>query len=293
MFMPLFIDRVFMDSILFILTLIVLGISSYTDLKTREVPDWASYAFLSSIFGIRLIFSLEYGFFILLSGILGFIVCFVFAHLLYYTRQWGGGDSKILMGMGASIGIAYPFTPASFNLVLFFIFLLFIGAVYGLSWMGVIALRNKMVFGKMFREKIHTYKKVQYGILVLTLISLVITFFSPLFWPFVILIPLFFYLLLFVSCIEEHFFHVQKPILQVTEGDWLAQEVYIHNRLLFSPKTLEKEDIATLHQLSAQHKLSTVLIKEGIPFLPSFCIAYIIIGILKYFPLFLPSFFAL
>src|SRR3989338_8381236 len=253
------------DILLISITLIVLLISSYTDIKTREVPDWLSYAFLTTTVGIRLIFSVEYGYSILLSGILGFLICFLLAHLLYYTRQWGGGDSKILMGMGASIGITYPFTPASFHLLLFFIFLLFVGAIYGLIWMCILAFRNSTLFLKTFKQKLNLHKHIHYLILSLTL-----SLFSPLFWPFVILILLFFYLLLAVSCIEEHFFHIQKPILHLTEGDWLAETIMISNRTIFHPKTLEKSDLTTLKNLHSQNKLSAVLIKEGIPFLPSF-----------------------
>ncbi len=266
-----------LDILLISLTLLILLISSYTDIKTREVPDWLSYAFLSTAFGLRLIFSIEYDYTILLSGLLGFLVCFLLAHLLYYTRQWGGGDSKILMGIGASIGITYPLTPASFNLLLFFIFLLFVGAIFGLIWMSILALKNKTLFLKTFTQKLHKHKHIHYLILTLTLFAILITLFSSVFWPFIILIPLFFYLLLAVSCIEEHFFHIQKPIPHLTEGDWLAQTISINNRTLFEPKTLEKSDLSTLKTLHSQNKLSAVLIKEGIPFLPSFLLAYIII----------------
>src|SRR3989338_395931 len=272
------------DILLISITLLVLLISSYTDIKTREVPDWLSYAFLTTAIGLRLIFSIEYGYSILLSGILGFLICFLLAHLLYYTRQWGGGDSKILMGMGASIGITYPFTPASFHLLLFFIFLLFVGAIYGLIWMCILAFRNSTLFLKTFKQKLNLHKHIHYLILSLTLLSLIISLFSPLFWPFVILILLFFYLLLAVSCIEENFFHIQKPILHLTEGDWLAQTITISNRTLFQPKTLEKSDLIALQKLHSQNKLSAILIKEGIPFLPSFLFAYFIILLLTNYP---------
>jgi len=272
------------DILLISITLLVLLISSYTDIKTREVPDWLSYAFLTTAIGLRLIFSIEYGYSILLSGILGFLICFLLAHLLYYTRQWGGGDSKILMGMGASIGITYPFTPASFNLLLFFIFLLFVGAIYGLMWMSILAVRNSTLFFKTFRQKLNQHKHIHYLILFLTLLSIILTLFSSLFWPFILLIPLFFYLLLAVSCIEEHFFHIQKPILHLTEGDWLAQTITISNRTLFQPKTLEKSDLIALQKLHSQNKLSAILIKEGIPFLPSFLFAYFIILLLTNYP---------
>ena len=98
-----------LDVTLIILALIVLFIASYTDLKTREVPDWLNYSLIFSAFGIRTIFSFELGWEIIISGLIGFVIALSIALLFYYTGQWGGGDSKLLMGMGAIIGVSYPF----------------------------------------------------------------------------------------------------------------------------------------------------------------------------------------
>src|SRR3989344_5425440 len=118
----------FLEPILIILTIITLLIASYTDIKTREIPDWLNYALLFSALGIRTIFSINHGYQILLSGILGLAVCFLIANLFYFTKQWGGGDSKLLMSIGAIIGISYPLTIQSLNLFFFFLLLLIIGA---------------------------------------------------------------------------------------------------------------------------------------------------------------------
>ena len=57
----------------------------------------------------------------------------------------------------------------------------------------------------------------------------------------------------------------------MTEGDWLAEEVVIQGKKVLKKKTLTNSDIEKLHT----HKISSVLIKEGIPFVPSFLIAYL------------------
>ena len=264
-----------LEIVLGVVTLVVLGAASYTDIRTREVPDWLNFAFLIGVLGIRGIFSLQYGWQILLSGMLGLLVCFLLANLLYYTWQWGGGDSKLLMGMGASIGVVYPLTAVSFNLPLFFIGLLLFGAVYGLIWMGVIAVLNRKRFLLQFQAKMKEKYVFHYMAVGISLAFGVVTWFVHLFWPFIVLPLLFFYLLLFVSCIEEEYFHKRILPARLTEGDWLAEEIRSNNRLLFQPKTLEREDLIVLQKMHGQGKLPTVLIKEGIPFVPSFLLAYV------------------
>src|SRR3989338_5965028 len=94
-----------LEPVLYGVALAALLAASYTDLKTREVPDWLSYGLIFSALGIRALFSLgELDGGILLRGLAGFAVFVAIAYLMYYTRQWGGGDSKLLMGLGAAIG---------------------------------------------------------------------------------------------------------------------------------------------------------------------------------------------
>src|SRR3989344_3227915 len=132
-----------MDVLLVTVVLIVLACASYTDLRTKEVPDWLSYGFIVAALGIRGIYSFQNGGQIIVSGLLGFAAFYLLALLFYYTHQWGGGDSKLLMGMGAALGISYPFTEVSFTLLWFFLLLLFSGAIYGMVWLGVIAVQRR------------------------------------------------------------------------------------------------------------------------------------------------------
>ncbi|MEK6938658.1 MAG: prepilin peptidase, partial [Nanoarchaeota archaeon] len=90
----------FLEATLIVVTLFALIIASYCDLKWREVPDWISYGLIFAALGIRAIFSLSSGWEIFISGALGFGVFLGLSCLLYYSYQWGGGDSKLLMGMG-------------------------------------------------------------------------------------------------------------------------------------------------------------------------------------------------
>ena len=65
---------------------------------------------------------------------------------------------------------------------------------------------------------------------------------------------------------------------QLTEGDWIAKDVKISGKYVTGPKDLgiEKKQIRKLIEFYKKGKIKKVLIKEGIPFVPSFFIAYVV-----------------
>ena len=65
---------------------------------------------------------------------------------------------------------------------------------------------------------------------------------------------------------------------KLTEGDWIAKEVKVNGKYITGPKDLgiEKKQIRKLVSLYKKKKVKKILIKEGIPFVPSFFIAYLV-----------------
>ena len=259
------------------ITLLALLIASYTDLKTREVPDWASYGLIFAALGIRLIYSLaERDGTILFSGILGFAVFFTLAFALYKAHQWGGGDSKLLMGIGAIIGITFPFDYSSWLLLWFFLSLLFLGAVYGLFWMAYFAVKKRKEFISSFKLMLKRYKIIHGMVWAVSLIlgfSLFLSYnFSSSLWLISFLIIIF-YLLMFVLSVENGCLFNKVHIHRLTPGDWLVTG----EKKAVKMKTLLKKDIWSLRTLHAKGKVHYVTIREGIPFIPSFLFAYLAI----------------
>ncbi|MBS3124489.1 prepilin peptidase [Candidatus Woesearchaeota archaeon] len=138
-----------------VITFAALLAASYCDLRTKEVPDWISYGLLFSVLGIELIASIVSGnWWIMASGVLGFLVLFIVGYLLYRLGQWGGGDTKLLMGLGAAIGISLPIQTSSWELLFFFFALLFCGAVYGLGWVVYLAIIKRKIVFRKFQEEL-------------------------------------------------------------------------------------------------------------------------------------------
>ena len=259
--------------------------ASYTDIKTREVPDWVNFGLIGIGFGINILFSVIYWKInFIISGIIGFAAFFVLAWVMFYTGQWGGGDSKILMGLGAVIGI--DIFSKNFFLAHFLINALLVGALYGILWSIFSIFRNKKKFFNNFKKSINSKKtKLAKKILLVLFIILVLL---------AVLVPDEFVklMILYLALISIIIFHLWVAIKavenacmlkyvlpkQLTEGDWIAKDVKVNGKYITGPKDLgiEKNKINKLIALYKQRKVKKILIKEGIPFVPSFFVAYVI-----------------
>ncbi len=263
------------------IALIALIVAALHDIRTREVPDWLSYALLAAALGVRAIYSLV---FLdeshILEGIYGFLPFFLLSLLFFYTGIWGGGDSKLLWGMGALIGMRLEFMP---DIVLFVLLLLSAGAVYGLVYSTVLAGRNWTSFLKSFRHVLRQYRMLRLGVGAVCILLLVLyTVFMPsgaLFLGGLLIIMLYLipYIFIFSKAVENSCMHRHIAPEKLTEGDWIVKDIVVSGKRITGPKDLgiSKEQIKELIRLKKQRKIKTVLVKEGIPFVPVFLLAYI------------------
>ena len=272
--------------ITFALSLIVLLIGSITDLKTREVPDWVNYGLISAGIGLNLLFTVIYqtpSF--IINSLVGLIIFFGIAYLMFYMGQWGGGDSKMIMGLGAAIGINVGSFSSEF-LFGFLINALFAGAIYGLLWSFYLAYKNRQKFRKEFKKVLSQEKseKIKWIILALTILSVIVFFIIKINYikilvlSFAFMVLTTFYLWAFVRAIEKSSMYKLVEPSKLTEGDWIVKDIYYRKEYITGPKDLgiEKKQIRRLIELYNKKKVGKILIKEGIPFVPSFFVAYVI-----------------
>ncbi len=268
------------ESIIFAIVLVALLIGTYTDLKTREVPDWLNYGLIFVGFGVRLIFSLAYrdpGF--ILEGVFGFVAFFIIALVMFYAGQWGGGDSKMVMGLGALIGL--ELSVSSF-LIGFFINIILFGALFGLLFSVYLAVKHRKRFAKEFSKRFAKKRWQKWSVWSATVLLLVISVFVPfsIKLPVVVLAGLIFisfYAFVYLKSVEASSMIKWVDPDDLTEGDWVVKDVVVGNKRICGPKDLglEMKQIKKIRRLKRQKKLKKVLIKYGIPFVPSFLIAFI------------------
>lgn len=276
------------EQILLIIGLFILVFATITDIKTKEVPDYLNYSIIVAAFGLRLLYSIsknEWSF--LLYGTIGFGVFVGIGYLMFYTGQWGGGDSKLLMAVGV-VFATYPTVLLNYfnpKLNWFFPFililnLLIVGGIYGLIYSGILAIKNRAYFSKEHKKLRKKRKMFGYISVFATIILIITGIFSPglLLTVFLItvgiLIFLFYQLWLFAKAVENGCMLVWTPTNKLIEGDWIAKAVKYKNKIICGPKDLgiEKNQIRTLKK----YKIKNVLVKHGIAFVPPFLISIII-----------------
>ena len=265
------------------LSFLVLVIGSITDLKTREVPDWVNYGLVLTGLGLNLLFSIIYSnSSFIISSILGLSIFFGIAYIMFYAGQWGGGDSKMLMGLGAMIGFDVGDASRQF-LFGFFINALFVGAAYGLLWSFYLVMKNRKKFWSEFTKALSGKNIVKIKKLLLVSLALFLALFllvDMIYLKILILSLAFlalstFYLWIFVKSVEKSCMLKLVEPSKLTEGDWIVKDIYINGKYAAGPKDLgiSRNQIKKLVQ---QKKIKKILIKEGIPFVQRFLIAFII-----------------
>jgi len=279
------------DVILLILGFLALIIGTYTDLKIREVPDYVSYNLIIAGIFLRLIDSIiksEWSSFYF--SFLWFIAFVIIAYIMFYSGQWGGGDAKLLMGLGMIFAIYPTFLLSYFNPDLsipfpltFLLHIFIFGAVYGLLWSLVLAIRHRKSFSESYsklRNESKLLRKISnilsYIFLLIALILLVIKLylFAILFIILGIVPLIFTFLFLFAKSVEQSSMIKYVGTKDLTEGEWIVDEIYHKNQYICGPKDLgiSSEQISLLRK----YKITKVKVKQGIPFVPAFMIAAII-----------------
>ncbi|MCX6711457.1 MAG: A24 family peptidase, partial [Candidatus Woesearchaeota archaeon] len=268
------------DITLVIIGLIGLILATLNDIKYKEVPDFLSYSLITIGLSLRLIYSLtykQYSYFIyaLIYG----LIFFGIGSLLYYTKQWGGGDTKLLTALSILFATK-PYFILQIKLPFFIILLINIlltGFIYSLIWSIILAIKNRYKFIEQYHLLSQKYKKFKIIALILALFVLMLMFLVNNNNLKLIIIALSFaiifyiYLFIFLKSVEKVSMFKLIPISKLTEGDWIASsEIKSQFKI---PKTgIEKQQI----NLIKKSKLKRILIKDGIPFVPPFLIGTII-----------------
>ena len=268
------------DIILVILAFIGLTISSIVDIKKREIPNWTNFSMVAAALAIRLMHStLTQEWYYFLYGLLGFAIMLAIGNLMYYTKQWGGGDSKLLFAIGA-IFATKPYFVKDFKLpflVTFFLAILMTGAVYSLVYSLVLAIQNRKKFWKELKYLNNKHRTLRTVVVFFAFIvaamgfSIISTASTPiLIFAAVLIISV--YWIMFAKAIEASCLIKSIPVSKLTEGDWILDEKIIKKYKI--PKTgIELKQIKALKKSN----IKKITIKEGIPFAPAFLITLIII----------------
>lgn len=264
---------------------LILALSSFYDLRKREVPDWLSYAFPVIILCISFFGALFSGSYSdLFSRIIGSILFGILGFLIFFFHLWGGADFKLMVGIGSLVGFGVSvYHPA----ILFLINILLVSALYNLvaclflifySWADFVKslrfVRSSFSFWldffvlgfAIFFQALFLILKFNRSLAIA--LSLVV-------W----LVPLLYFLFLILRAVELGVLQKSVTPDKLSVGDWIGENVFVHKKLIVSSKSygVSEEEISLLKRLHLQGAISTVVLRNGIPFVPSFFLTYIFV----------------
>ena len=273
-----------MQFTIFAVAAIAALIGALTDIQKREIADWISISLL--VFGIGagalssvVFWTLEP----IAFSIAGLATFFLLAWLMFRMGWWGGGDSKLLMAFGACFGLpfslAFPYIEPNGFMISFLSNFLISSAIYTLVWFVFLIVTKKEKFKRALAETLGEKRKnVLLGVAAgLSILAGSIVVPNPLAKALLAMIGL---LLLLYFCVIPAAKSVERLMMrrvspyELTEGELIAEDVLVENRLVASPADLgaSEEQIKELQELHNQNKIQKVLIKVGIPLIPNFLV---------------------
>jgi hypothetical protein len=238
----------------------------WSDLRTREIPNGLNLALIVAGVAIRAYHAAASGDWVYLAMPLAVgALFFAFAAALFYARQWGGGDAKLLIALGILLGtypselFAYepfpggaaagipkvagnpacvapciePLWPFWATLVLN---IMFVGAVYGVlstMYLGVHNPRSLSELKQTLRRDEGELALVVLGMALFVLATgAVLTGeldFGALAssWPLLVLGAFVWFLIKFAHIIEDIAMVREVPVSELREDDWLAEDVVV------------------------------------------------------------------
>ncbi len=262
------------------LALLACVLASYFDLKTREIPDSLTTLLIAAGLGIRFLFSIhsgEWGLFT--DGAISALFLGAFGYLMYLTRQWGGGDTLLIAGIGTTIGslpadvlqlVPALFAPWPFAITLL-INILVVGSAYGVLHIIWLAVSNPRVRSAFLADAGRTlwqpaFLLVAAGLLYGVPAASVSIAIMVIFWP----------LYRLAKCAEAEVFVKEVKFSELREEDWLTEDIKVGGAVMAraSSPGLSGEELSRIKNLIRKGKLrGTTRIKEGIPFAPVFPMA--------------------
>jgi Flp pilus assembly protein protease CpaA len=263
--------------------------ATITDIKNHWVPDFINFSMIFFGIGGHAILSLlTANIWPLIASVAAALIFYAIALAMYHSGSWGGGDAKLLIGLGALIPVfpmqlATNFTkiaPWPFMLTLWFNILL-VGTVYTSILITTKIITHWEDFKKNSRNQLIKHKNLTLAVTSSILLPATLTIFKKemiiisALWALAIFA---FYLTLTTKALEKTCMYRKIEPKKLVEGDWVQDTIKLKNKTIFKPKRtgIEKKEIIELIKLKKQGIIDKVNVKEGFPYIPAFLIALII-----------------
>jgi len=259
------------------------SVASYFDIKTGEIPDKFTIGLVIVALALRAVFSASMGDYLyFLDGLIVGGIFFGFGALLFYTGGWGGGDAKLIAGIGVSLGGAVAPTLIDAPLRIFPSFLGFFMAfaLISIPYSLMYALALSFKSPKVFSLTAHRIKTNWFilSLAVIASISMIILFkpWNGLLMFALLMPPIFYFLILYIRSVEEVVMQKEVLLSELREGDMVVEDLVVSGKKLASKRDMDGLSKKALEKIkSAKGAPAKLKIKWGIRFAPAFPLAII------------------
>lgn len=253
------------------------------DLKRREVDNWLNLFLLLVSFSFVFFRAIVEG-----DGSIVFhagfvlVIMFVVMNVFYYGRVFAGGDAKLLFAMTVFF-VGGTFYASMVNVGLFLLFLMFAGSIYGLVYSFVLYVEDfKKVNGKIkgiLFSRGSVFGVSVFGAIIASIFVMLLGFFEFVFLLIGVFGVLIFLLYVFAKGIESVAMMRVVSGKDLREGDWLAEDVVLRRvagrRSQVASVIRADWDGLSLEDIELLKGRKKIRIKEGIPFVPAFLVAFL------------------
>jgi hypothetical protein len=275
-----------LPELVFWLTAVFLAAASYFDLKTGEIPEKISRSLIVLMLAMaaaQTFFSLQASYLIYCAVIgIGF---FLVGYLMFYLGEWGGGDVKILAGIGCSIGLLgaaghFIRLQGIFPYYLdYFINFALTATPYIIAYTFALGLLKPAVF-RGFSKSLT--EKTSIILLIISFLPAAISMSleMPNLTLVYLLVPLLVILTFYLKAVEA--IALQKTILikELREEDILASDILVDGKRVAGRRDaggLSKKQLTEIIAAASQGKIpQEITIRWGIRFIPVFFLAYLL-----------------
>ena len=272
-----------LTSIAISVSVLFLLVASYLDLRTGEIPDWVSFSLIGIsllIAGVDSVISSDFN--LILNSLVVGAAYFAFGYLSFWLGQWGGGDVKVLAGIGCSVGYLGSLGVFSGMYVPYFVsYFVNLGLV---GWPYVIL--YSLVLGVMRPESFTRFMSLLRK--KRTIILVAVSFLPPiaaLFMDIGILgiiylaLPVFVVLSVYLKAVEKVALQKTVRVSELKEYDALAEDITVDGKVVVKGKDIEginKEQLGEIKKLAEGGKIpDTIRIRWGIKFVPILFLAFV------------------
>lgn len=194
-------------------------------------------------------------------------------NIFYYGRVFAGGDAKLLLAMTVFF-IGATFMTTLVNVGIFLLFLMIAGSVYGLTYSIVLYVKDF--------EKVNEKMKEGFSLLwirfsiILGVVSFTLSYVNWWFLLSSVFLLIFPLLYVFAKGLENVSMVRFVSGKELREGDWLVNDIKV------GKKTIKADwDGLSLEDITLLKNKKKIEIKEGLPFVPAFLIAFLLYVFMK------------